>query len=53
MMDERDEERIHKVMKDMLHDPVVLKELEKMRDRGMDEAHVQNWLRQMAMLQGK
>lgn len=50
-MNEADEERIQQIMKDMLRDPVVLKEMGRMRDRGMDEAHVQNWLRQMAQLQ--
>lgn len=50
-MNETDEKQIQKIMRNMLHDPVVVKELERMRDRGMDEAHVQNWLRQMALLQ--
>lgn len=50
-MDEEKEKKIEAAVRQLLADPVVLKEVEKMRDRGLSEAHVQHWLRQIAMLQ--
>jgi|GEM_PF-1267970 hypothetical protein len=49
-MDEKDEARIEAAIRQMLQDPVMVREVAKLRDRGMSEVYVQNWLRQMAML---
>lgn len=49
-MDEKDEARIEAAIRQMLQDPVMVREVAKLRDCGMSEVYVQNWLRQMAML---
>lgn len=49
-MDEKDEEAIQQAMRQLLRDPVMVREVAKLRDRGMSETYVQNWLRQIALL---
>ncbi|MCH4178683.1 MAG: hypothetical protein LKF47_02280 [Megasphaera sp.] len=49
-MDEIEEAKIEKIMKLMMQDPITLKEMEHMRDRGRSEQFIQNWLRQLAQL---
>lgn len=49
-MDEPKEEQIDAAVRQMLKDPVVVREVARLRDRGMSETYVQNWLRQMAQL---
>lgn len=49
-MDEPREEQIDAAVRQMLKDPVVVREVARLRDRGMSETYVQNWLRQMAQL---
>lgn len=49
-MDEKDEARMDEAVRELLKDPVMVKEVTKMRDRGMSETYVQNWLRQIAAL---
>lgn len=54
-MDEKDEAQMDEAQMDeavraLLKDPVMVKEVAKMRDRGMSETYVQNWLRQIAAL---
>ena len=52
-MDEKDEEAIQQAMRQLLRDPVMVREVAKLRDRGMSETYVQNWLRQIALLNMK
>lgn len=52
-MDEKDEARIEEAMRRLLADPVMVREVAKLRDRGMSETYVQNWLRQIALLNMK
>lgn len=52
-MDEKDEARIEEAVKELLKDPVVVREASRLRERGMSETYVQNWLRQIAMLNQK
>ncbi len=49
-MDEKDEKAIQQAMRQLLRDPVMVREVAKLRDRGMSETYVQNWLRQIALL---
>lgn len=49
-MDEPREAQIDAAVRQMLKDPVVVREVARLRDRGMSETYVQNWLRQMAQL---
>lgn len=49
-MDEPKEEQIDAAVRQMLKDSVVVREVARLRDRGMSETYVQNWLRQMAQL---
>jgi len=51
-MDEEKEKKIEAAMRQALKDPVVVKEIERMRGRGLSEVYVQNWLRQIALLNG-
>ena len=43
-MDEKDEAQMDEAVRALLKDPVMVKEVAKMRDRGMSETYVQNWL---------
>lgn len=52
-MDEKDEARVDAAVKALLKDPVVVREVSRLRERGMSETYVQNWLRQIAMLNQK
>ena len=52
-MDEKDEARVEAAMKELLKDPVMVREVARLRDRGMSETYVQNWLRQNALLNMK
>ncbi len=52
-MDEKDEARVEAAMKELLKDPVMVREVARLRDRGMSETYVQNWLRQIALLNMK
>lgn len=52
-MDEKDEVRVEAAMKELLKDPVMVREVARLRDRGMSETYVQNWLRQIALLNMK
>lgn len=49
-MVEKDEAQMDEAVRELLKDPVMVKEVAKMRDRGMSETYVQNWLRQIAAL---
>jgi hypothetical protein len=52
-MDEVDEEKIERLMKILMHDPITLKEMEKMHNEGRSAQYIQNWLRQIAKLNMK
>ena len=52
-MDEKDEARVEAAMKELLKDPVMVREVARLRARGMSETYVQNWLRQIALLNMK
>lgn len=52
-MDEKDEARVEAAMKELLKDPVMVREVARLRDRGISETYVQNWLRQIALLNMK
>lgn len=52
-MDKKDEARVEAAMKELLKDPVMVREVARLRDRGMSETYVQNWLRQIALLNMK
>lgn len=52
-MNEQDEKKIEAAMREALKDPMMVKELQALRDRGMSETYVQNYLRQIVMLTKK
>lgn len=52
-MDGKDEARIEEAVRRLLEDPVMVREVAKLRDRGLSETYVQNWLRQIALLNMK
>ena len=49
-MNEQDEKNIEAAIREALKDPMMVKELQALRDRGMSETYVQNYLRQIVLL---
>ena len=49
-MNEQDEKKIEEAMREALKDPTMVKELQALRERGMSETYVQNYLRQIVLL---
>ena len=50
MEDLRLEKRIEEKVKQMLKDPLTIKELTQLRNQGRSEMYIQYWLREMAKI---
>lgn len=51
-MEASEDRQLERGVRQLLRDPITLKEIERMRDRGRSEEYIQNWLRQIAKLNG-
>ena len=50
MEDLRLEKRIEEKVKQMLKDPLTIKQLTQLRNQGRSEMYIQHWLREMAKI---
>jgi hypothetical protein len=47
---EQDEKKLQEQIELLLKDPLIVKEIQQMREKGRSDTYIQNWLRGMAQL---